>query len=146
MYAVAYCRPVQSAKAAAECGDGDGANVACPDFFDKRLQTGLYVRHAAFVSPVPFGRKVDDVAGRGEFVCLKDKYAPRAHCTVLTTGGIGRKVFGKGALELERDASPHDADTVDGVDQGLDFFREDVPGFVFDHNGISTVTNNTTRV
>ena len=72
---------------------------------------------------------------RGEIISPVSKMNtfPGWNLVALATGSVGIEVFGKRALELKCDAPPHDADTVDRVDQSFRVFREDVARLVLDH-------------
>src|SRR5262249_57656921 len=56
-----HITPIEPPETAAERRERNRSNPSFPYFIRERLETCLYILHAAFASPVPLGRKVDDV-------------------------------------------------------------------------------------
>ena len=96
------------------------------------VDTEGYVLDAAGIAPVALGREVDDepgMLGAG----VEDMHAARGKRAGAAGIGIGREVFGEVLLELEREPGSHDADAVDGIDDGLAVGVEDVARGVVQH-------------
>src|SRR3954470_23236875 len=108
-------------------------NFAVADFIDQGLEAGVDVFDAALAFPMPFRRKIDDVF-RAELPGFKHEHSARLNVFSKTSCRIGLEVVRKGALELKREAAPHDADTVDRIDDGFYAGSQDVPGPEFDHH------------
>ena len=86
---------------------------------------------------MPLGREVDDIAGRMHLTRLVDEHAARLHSALLAFRLVRLEVIGEPTLELQRETTSHDADAVDGIDQGFAVLREDIADFVFDHGCLS---------
>src|SRR5262245_65651733 len=56
-----HITPVEPPETAAERRERNRSNPSFSYFIRERLETRLYILHAAFASPVPLGRKVDDI-------------------------------------------------------------------------------------
>ena len=90
--------------------------------FANRDQPGLYPGEIAFIAPMCLCREVQDL-----LVCISIEIRPSgvnglgaASCDVIL---IHRRI---GALEFQRDAFAHNADTINGVDDCLGWRCEEV--------------------
>lgn len=118
--------PVEPAQAAAERGDGDGADAVAADDAHEVGEAGVEVFQPGGVAPVPFGGEADDQPWGG-LAGVVDVDPP----WLQVPGGAGVLVVavvgGPGAFELCGEPGAHDADGVDGVDQRVDVGGEQVP-------------------
>jgi hypothetical protein len=77
------------------------------------------------------GRKIDAVAWACEFAGFEYKHPSWLNLIPLASGSIGCEVPGKRLFELKRQAPPHNANTINGIDQGFGVFSQDVASLVF---------------
>ena len=129
--------PIEAAEPAAQRRQRDGANPAALDLRHQRRQPDLDVVKAAPASPVPLGRKVDDVT-RHQFVSREDEHPPRLNRAPVAGFLVRLEVGRKPALERQRDATAHDADAIDAVDQRLAFRSQQIARHVSDPPGLHT--------
>src|SRR5215471_16496672 len=137
-----HITPIESAEAAAERRERNRSDPSSPYFIRERLETCLYVLHAAFAAPVPLGRKVDDIFRVRDVAGLEHKHPAGLDLPPLAGGFVGFEVLRVGILELERDATTHDADAIDCVDERFRVRQQDIAGPVLDHGH---PLNNTSR-
>jgi hypothetical protein len=104
-----------------------------PDLHRERLQSRLDITDPALASPVTLGREIDDERGRREPARLKHEHPTWLDFVPPARQLVRLEVRRKTLLELERDAPPHYADAVDGVDERIGLFDQDVARLVLDH-------------
>lgn len=79
------------------------------------------------------GREVDAVSGTDQRTGFVHQHPAWLHVTALTCGSVRRIGVVVGVLELERDATPHDANGVDGVDHHLNVGLQEVAYSIDNH-------------
>ena len=124
--------PGQSAQAASERRDRDGADGAAIEDAGEVVEAGGDVLDAAAVAPVALGREVDDEA-REPGAGVEDEAAPGPDARARAGVPVGLEVGREAMLELEGEALAHDADAVDGIDEGLAAGGEEVALDETDH-------------
>ena len=113
-------RPGQSAEAAAKSGNGDGADPGrAPAAGGQVGETDRDVLDAGSIAPVALGGEMDNVdrIARLPLRELVDHDAPRAEAAGAAGGAVGSKDLGVSSGEREGEASAHDPDAVDGIDE-----------------------------
>mmetsp|Transcript_43971 Transcript_43971/g.77548 ORF Transcript_43971/g.77548 Transcript_43971/m.77548 type:complete len:329 (-) Transcript_43971:1069-2055(-) len=128
--------PLQPAQATAQRRNGHRPDATRANLAHQRRQARINVLDPALALPVPLGGKVDDEAGCGQLAHLVHEHAAGLHLFALAGRLIGLEVLGPGDLELQRDATAHDAHAVDGVDDRVGIVLQDVAAGQFDHCGL----------
>ena len=104
---------------------GDGCGEAA--------KPGLDVAERAAVAPVTLGGEVDDPPGPVA-TGVEHEHAARPQPALGAGAAVGEEGVGVAALELEGEAGGlHDADAVDGIDDGFGRLGEDVAVRETDH-------------
>ena len=128
--------PLQTAQPAAQRRDGHRPDAAGTDLAHQRRQARVDVLDAALALPVALGGEVDDEARCGQLAHLVHEHAAGLHLFALAGRLVGLEVLGPGVLELQGDATAHDAHAVDGVDDSVGIVLQDVAAGQFDHCGL----------
>jgi len=81
----------------------------------------------ASTSPMALCWEVDDATGILQSVQIMDEHSAWLDFITRARLPVGFTILRKRATELESDASSHDSDAVDSIDQCLSVFGEDVP-------------------
>jgi hypothetical protein len=112
-------------------------NFQSPYFLYQSIKASLYVLDQAFAAPMPFGWKVDDKPRMMKPVQVEDQHLAGPKFSTVAGCFISLVVFGKRLAELQRDAAPHNSDTVDGVDERFRVCVENVALLKLNHRSIS---------
>ena len=97
-------------------------------------EAGPDIADRAARAPVPLGGEVEDPAGRLE-PGGEDEDAAGPDAALCAGVAVGEEGGGVAPLELQGEAAAHDADAVDGIDDGLGLLGEDVAGGETDRHG-----------
>ena len=117
----AHRAPVETAQAAPDRRDGDGADAAAGECCGEAAKLGLDVADRAAVAPVTLGGEVDDPPGSGAtgVTGVEHEHAARPQPALGAGAAVGAEGVGVAAPELEGEAGACDADAVDGIDDAL---------------------------
>jgi len=129
-----YIFPAQPSESASQWRDCNRVNIVQPDFFDECAKACLDILHPTFAAPMSLRREVDDEPRICERTGLKDEHSTGLNFVSPTGCGVRFEILGEGFLELERNTAPHDADAVHRIDEGVDFFIENIAGLVLNHD------------
>ena len=141
----AHLLPIQPTKPCTKGRNRNRYDLLLLNNVSKILKAGFNILQSTFAAPMPLSWEVDDVFGAGQPPGRVDKHAPWPKLPAFASCGIDPKILRKLVLELERDAPPHDADTIHCVDECFRIRFQDVACFEFHHGFPLRLLNSTSR-
>ena len=121
----AHNTPIQTTEAATKRWQGNGPNAVLVDHMHQILHPASMAPMWLLPAPVALGGKIDDVLWVGEGARPENKHGTELHLTPLASLAIGAEILRKRLLELEGNALPRHANTVDRIDEGFSVLGKD---------------------